>query len=84
MIPCINPMSHTSVEMCAIVEWAGLVSNSRTGKPSEEEVRRGVEEVLRNGKYRDVCTRSQEEIRVFDPLGVVKRAVEVVVFESRW
>jgi UDP:flavonoid glycosyltransferase YjiC (YdhE family) len=58
-------------EMCAISEWAGVARNLRTGRPSIEALRDGIEEVLTDPKYKKACQRIQAEIATFDPIRVI-------------
>jgi UDP:flavonoid glycosyltransferase YjiC (YdhE family) len=69
-------------EMCAIAEWAGVAVNLKTGKPTKEALRIGIDEVVSNPKYKNACQRIQAEIATFDPMRVIKESIEEVLAEG--
>lgn len=74
--------TEDKAEMCAITAWCGAAVNLRTGRPSVEDVRRGVEEVLTNDKYTRTCVKIKEEMERFDPLRVIEETVDELVREA--
>lgn len=63
-------------EVSMRAEWAGLAVNLKTGTPSREAIRNGVEEVIGNGKYKKRAVELQEEMAQWDPMGIVVETIE--------
>lgn len=68
--------TEDKTEMCAISEWAGVALNLRTGKPTSEALRTGIDEVLSDPKYKKACQRIQAEIATFDPIRVIAENID--------
>ena len=66
-------------EVAARAEWAGVGVNLRTGKPSEEQVRTAVREVLSNSKFKARALEIKKEMEKYDPYGVIVQNIEEVV-----
>lgn len=64
--------SEDKPEMCAIAEWLGVAVNLRTGNPTSEALRAGVDEVLSNPRYREAAKKIQADMVSSDPLGMIK------------
>ncbi|KAK5653771.1 hypothetical protein OQA88_7928 [Cercophora sp. LCS_1] len=71
--------TEDKTEMCAIAAWAGVAVNLRTGRPTVEALRAGIDEVLSSPKYKRACQKIQDEIKTFDPLRVVTAKIDEVV-----
>ncbi|QSZ33920.1 hypothetical protein DSL72_005494 [Monilinia vaccinii-corymbosi] len=62
-------------------EWAGI--NLRSGRPGVENLRRGVEKVLADGKYRERAEEVRKEMEGSDSVGVFETLIQEVVREKR-
>ncbi|KAK3315852.1 putative UDP-glucuronosyltransferase 2A3 [Apodospora peruviana] len=71
--------TEDKAEMCAITAWAGAAVNLKTGRPTKEALRDGIEEVLTETKYKDACRKIQAEMGSFDPIRVVAQNINEVV-----
>jgi UDP:flavonoid glycosyltransferase YjiC (YdhE family) len=68
-------------EVAARVEWAGFGINLRTGTPTAEEIRRAVDEILSNPKYKKRAAELEAEMNTFDVMKVVVDNIEELVAE---
>ncbi|KAF7557678.1 hypothetical protein G7046_g5971 [Stylonectria norvegica] len=71
--------SEDKPEMCAIAEWAGVAANLRTGNPTSQALRAGIDEVLSHPKYREAAKRVQAEMEASDPIKVIAENINEVV-----
>lgn len=71
--------SEDKPEMCAIAEWAGVAVNLRTGNPTSEALRAGVDKVLSNPKYREAAKKIQADMDASDPIEVIRKNIEEVL-----
>ncbi len=60
----------------ARAEWAGIAANLRTGKPTKEQIREAVDEVIGNKKYRLRAVEIEKEMAEDDPVGVVAQNID--------
>ncbi|KAJ6781608.1 hypothetical protein PWT90_10139 [Aphanocladium album] len=79
-VACGTPMviaggSEDKPEVAARAENAGVAVNLRTGRPTAEQVRRAVDEVLRNDKYKVRSRALEKEVQSFDPVGVIEESM---------
>lgn len=63
-------------ETAARAEWAGVAVNLRTSWPSVEQLGGAVDEVLKDGRFRERAGEIQREIGRYDPVGVVVENIE--------
>ncbi len=63
-------------EVSARAEWCGIGVNLKTGKPTEEALRNGVDEILGNSKYKARALELQAEMKGFDPISIVARNID--------
>ncbi|GKU21474.1 unnamed protein product [Fusarium langsethiae] len=71
--------SEDKPEMCAIIEWAGVAVNLRTGNPTSEALRDGVDKVLSNSKYTEGAKRIQADMDAADPVGTITQNINEVL-----
>lgn len=71
--------SQDKIEMCAIMEWAGVGVNLRTVSPTGEAIRAGVEEALSNSKYKEGAKRVQAEMDASDPIKAITGNINEVL-----
>lgn len=71
--------SEDKPEMCAIAEWAGVAVNLRTGNPTSEALRAGVDKVLSDPKYKEAALRIQAEMDSADPIRVIAQNIDEVI-----
>ncbi|KAK4215592.1 hypothetical protein QBC37DRAFT_386174 [Rhypophila decipiens] len=71
--------TEDKAEMCAITAWAGAAVNLRSGRPSVAAIREGVDEVLGDGRYKEVCENIKREMEGSDPLRVIGENVDELV-----
>ncbi|RYP45040.1 hypothetical protein DL768_008555 [Monosporascus sp. mg162] len=71
--------SEDKPEMCAIAEWAGVAVNLRTGNPTSEALRAGVDKVLSDPKYKEAAQRIQAETVASDPIRVIAENIDEVL-----
>ncbi|KAJ4002841.1 hypothetical protein NW752_012373 [Fusarium irregulare] len=71
--------SEDKTEMCAIIEWAGVAVNLRTGSPTSEAIRAGVDEVLSNPKYKEGAKKIQADMDASDPIKVISENINEVL-----
>ncbi|KAK8078036.1 UDP-glucosyltransferase B1 [Apiospora saccharicola] len=76
-------VTEDKTEMCAICEWAGVAVNLRTGKPTSEALRAGIDKVLSDPTYKNACVRIQAEMAASDPIKIIMKNIEEVVQLSR-
>lgn len=63
-------------EVTARVEWCGLGVNLKTGKPTQEQILEGVDEVIKNPKYRKRAKELEAEMATFDPMSVIADSID--------
>lgn len=63
-------------ETTARAEWAGVAVNLRTSHPSAEQLRKAVDEILHNQKYKTRALEIQTEIVEYDPVEVIIETIE--------
>ncbi len=63
-------------EVGARAEWCGMAVNLKTGKPTEEALIAGVDEILGNSKYKTRALELQAETKLFDPISLVARNID--------
>lgn len=71
--------SEDKPEMCAIAEWAGVAVNLRTGNPTREALRAGIDTVLSNPKYTEGARRIQADMGASDPLKAITENINEVI-----
>ncbi|KAM0234047.1 hypothetical protein ACHAP5_010225 [Fusarium lateritium] len=71
--------SEDKPEMCAIIEWAGVAVNLRTGNPTKEALRAGVDQVLSDAKYTKGARRIQADMDASDPVGAITENINEVL-----
>ncbi|QPH11449.1 hypothetical protein C2857_003206 [Epichloe festucae Fl1] len=71
--------SEDKPEMCAIAEWAGVAVNLRTGSPTSEALRAGVDRVLSDPKYKAAALRVKAEVDAADPIRVIANNIDEVI-----
>ncbi|OBS25284.1 hypothetical protein FPOA_05817 [Fusarium poae] len=71
--------SEDKPEMCAIIEWAGVAINLRTGKPTSEALREGVDKLLSDAKYTEGAKRIQADMDAADPVGAITQNINEVL-----
>ena len=62
-------------EVCMRGEWAGIAVNLRTDQPSLDAIRKGVNEVLSDGKYKARCSKIQRENEELDCVTQLEKLV---------
>lgn len=65
--------------MCAIAEWAGVAVNLRTGNPTNEALRAGVDRLLCDPKYKAAALRVQAETDAAYPIRVIANNIDKVI-----
>ncbi|KAH8804707.1 putative UDP-glucuronosyltransferase 2A3 [Xylogone sp. PMI_703] len=65
-------------EVSTRAEWAGIAVNLRTATPTSEQIKNAAEELTTNPKYKKRVEELQEEMKGFDPVGVVISNIEEV------
>ncbi|OIW26901.1 MGT family glycosyltransferase [Coniochaeta ligniaria NRRL 30616] len=70
-------------ETAARAEWAGVAVNLRTTYPSVGQLRRAVDEVLVNPRYKSRALEIRAEISTYDPVGVIVENIEEVALGAR-
>jgi UDP:flavonoid glycosyltransferase YjiC (YdhE family) len=63
-------------EVSARAEWAGVAVNLKTGQPTQEAIRAGVDEIISNPKYKARAKELEAEMAEFDPLEVIIQNIE--------
>ncbi|KAH8659169.1 hypothetical protein BGZ60DRAFT_382178 [Tricladium varicosporioides] len=63
-------------EVAARAEYSGMGFNLRTAKPTSEQVRNAVDEVLANPKYKVRAVEMEKEMATFDPMAIVAKQIE--------
>ncbi|KAM0344916.1 hypothetical protein ACHAPU_007049 [Fusarium lateritium] len=71
--------SEDKTEMCSIIEWAGVAVNLRTGSPTSEAIRAGVDQVLSDPKYKEGARRIQADMDASDPIRVITENINEVL-----
>jgi UDP:flavonoid glycosyltransferase YjiC (YdhE family) len=59
----------------ARLDYRGLGLDLRTERPTPRQIRRGVERVLGQPRFRENVTRLQQELAAYDPLAIVEQSV---------
>lgn len=73
-VPCVvGGVTEDKPEIGVRAEWAGVGVNLRTGRPTPDQVLQGVEEVLRDPKYKARCVELSRLMAEADPLGTIER-----------
>lgn len=70
--------SEDKPEMAAIAEWAGVAVNLKTGKPSSQALRDGIDKVLSDPKYREAARRIQGDMDGCDPIRAIRENIDEV------
>jgi UDP:flavonoid glycosyltransferase YjiC (YdhE family) len=66
--------SEDKPEVCARIEWTGVGINLKTGKPTQQQIRSAVRELLANNRYKTRAKELQLAIRQYDaPILAVMR-----------
>ena len=66
--------SEDKSEVCARIEWTGVGINLKTGKPTHQQIRSAVRELLASNRYKTHAKELQFAIRQYDvPILVVTR-----------
>ncbi|KAF9055330.1 putative UDP-glucuronosyltransferase 2A3 [Hymenopellis radicata] len=63
-------------EVAARAEWAGVGVNLKTDRPSPEQVRTAVREVLEHPKYKARALEIEKEMQTYDPIQIIADSVE--------
>ncbi|KAF9001646.1 glycosyltransferase family 1 protein [Hymenopellis radicata] len=63
-------------EVAARAEWAGVGVNLKTDKPSPEQVRTAVREVLDHPKYKARAVEIEKEMQTYDPIQIIADSVD--------
>jgi UDP:flavonoid glycosyltransferase YjiC (YdhE family) len=63
-------------EVCARAEWAGVAVNLRTGQPTKEALRKAIDEVISNSKYKKATQKLEAEMATFDPMTVITKTID--------
>ncbi|KAK9780457.1 putative UDP-glucuronosyltransferase 2A3 [Seiridium cardinale] len=71
--------SEDKPEMCAIAEWIGVAVNLRTGNPTSQALRAGIDKVLSDPKYKKAAQKVQAEMKAADPIRVIAENIDEVV-----
>ncbi|KEY73876.1 hypothetical protein S7711_06086 [Stachybotrys chartarum IBT 7711] len=71
--------SEDKPEMCAIAEWAGVAVNLKTGNPTSEALRRGVDRVMSESTYKEAAQKVQAEMESSDPLKAIQDNIAEVL-----
>jgi len=58
--------TEDKAEVCARIEWAGVGINLKTRTPTPEQIRKAVQQLLTNSRYKDRVRALQEEINRYD------------------
>ena len=64
-------------------EWAGVAVNLKTGKPTPQQIEGAVDEILANPKYKIRAQEIQEEMKGYDPVGVMVDNIYEVLAEKK-
>jgi UDP:flavonoid glycosyltransferase YjiC (YdhE family) len=64
-------------EVCMRGEWAGIAVNLRTGTPSVEQVRDGVDKILADPKYKARVIMVQKENAAMNAIDSVEKYIRV-------
>ena len=72
------PFFADKKDIAAIVEWSDTGVNLGTGTPTTEELKDGVLEVLRDGKYKERGLEVKKEIEGYDPMAIIAGAIDEV------
>lgn len=60
------------------VEWSGTGINLRTGTPTSEELRKAVQEIFSDRKYKKRALEIKAEIATYDPVAIITCAIDEV------
>lgn len=71
-------MVADKAENAARVEWSGVGINLRTDKPTSSMIEKAVDEILGDPKYKLKAQELQEEMRTYDPIGVIIENITLV------
>ncbi|KAF5549203.1 UDP-glucuronosyltransferase 2A3 [Fusarium mexicanum] len=71
--------SEDKPEMCAIIEWAGVAVNLRTGRPSIEALRAGVDQVLADPNFTEGAKKIKADMDASDPIGAITENINKVL-----
>lgn len=71
--------SEDKTEMCAIIEWADVAVNLRTGSPTSEAIRAGVDKVLSDPRYKEAAKRVQADMDASDPVQAITDNINEVL-----
>jgi UDP:flavonoid glycosyltransferase YjiC (YdhE family) len=63
-------------ETCARAEWCGIAINLRTGSPTKEAILEGIEELIREPKYKKRALEMKAEMDGFDPMSIVSQTID--------
>ncbi len=63
-------------EVAARAEWAGVGVNLKTDRPSAEQIRTAVMEVLEHPKYKARALDIEKEMQTYDPIQIIADSVE--------
>ncbi len=63
-------------EVAARAEWAGVGLNLKTDKPSPEQVRTAVREVLDHPTYKARAVEIEKEMQTYDPIQIIADSVD--------
>lgn len=63
-------------EVCARIEWSGMGLNLKTGQPTQEQIAKAVDEVMKNPKYRTRAKEMEAEMALFDPISVLTKNID--------
>lgn len=69
-------------EVSMRAEWAGVAVNLKTGNPTKEAIKIGVEEIISNPKYKTRALELQAETAKFDPISFVMETIEELAREK--
>ena len=71
--------SEDKPEMCAIAEWIGVAVNLKTGNPTKEALRAGIDKVLSDPKYKEAALRVKADMDSSNPLGAITENINEVL-----
>ncbi|KAF9004501.1 UDP-Glycosyltransferase/glycogen phosphorylase [Hymenopellis radicata] len=63
-------------EVAARAQWAGVGVNLKTDKPSPEQVKTAVREVLDHPKYKARAVEIEKEMQTYDPIQIIADSVD--------
>ncbi|TAQ83587.1 hypothetical protein B7494_g8082 [Chlorociboria aeruginascens] len=71
--------TEDKADVAARAEYAGVAINLRTATPSEEMLRRAVDEITKNEKYMNRSLELKSKANAMDPIGIIDERIKELV-----